>query len=199
MPPLLDKLPSIGQLTIFIYDKRDDFYFLSQTFRSWVLIFLLRRLMTFSHHNLYDMPRLTPRLNVLFWGSGDFTVSSSHRDRSWNPWNRHSGSFMVDTGDLMKQCEVSLSHMLMAFWSSTSYSDFPTSPIWTFSRFKIVTVMWYMTWVFHWTQYTKVKASLKYRETIALTKLTTIKVLGLIQRIERYCTLWKYFILLEAT
>ena len=48
-----------------------------------------------------------------------------------------------------------------------------------FSSLKIVTVMWCMPWVFHWAEYTKVKASLKYRETIACTKLTTIKVWGI--------------------
>ena len=53
------------------------------------------------------------------------------------------------------------------------------TPIWAFSSLKIVTVMWCMPWVFHWAEYRKVKASLKYRETIACTKLTTIKVCGI--------------------
>ena len=52
------------------------------------------------------------RLNVLFWGSGDFPVSYSNRNTSWNAWNRHSGSLMVDTWDLIQQYEVSLSRML---------------------------------------------------------------------------------------
>ena len=33
-----------------------------------------------------------------------------------------------------------------------------TSPIWAFSRFKIVKVMWCMTWVFHWAEYTKTES-----------------------------------------
>ena len=49
---------------------------------------------------LYVTPGLAPRMNVLFWGPGDFPVSYSNRDTSRNAWNRHSGSFMVDTGIL---------------------------------------------------------------------------------------------------
>ena len=72
----------------------------SQTFRSWVVIFLLRRPMACLSLNLYDAPGLVPCMNVLFWGPGDFPVSYSNRDTLWNAWNRHSGSFMVDTGIL---------------------------------------------------------------------------------------------------
>ena len=100
---LLDLLLSIwrdGQLHTSIYDKRDDFNFhitnfpfLSSNIQSspayGVFIF-----------NLYDTPGLAPRMNVLFWGQGDFPVSYSNRDTSRNAWNRHSGSFMVDTGIL---------------------------------------------------------------------------------------------------
>ena len=50
---------------------------------------------------------------------------------------------------------------------SKQYQESTISPIWAFSRFKIVKVMWCMTRVFHWAKYTKVKASLKYCETIA--------------------------------
>ena len=72
----------------------------SQTFRSWVVIFHLSQPMAFLSLNSYDTPGLTPRMNVLFWGPGDFPVSYSNRDISRNAWNRHSGSFMVDTGIL---------------------------------------------------------------------------------------------------
>ena len=54
--------------------------------------------MAFLSLYLYDTPRLALRMNVLFWGPGDFQVSYSSRDTSWNAWNRHSGSFVVDTG-----------------------------------------------------------------------------------------------------
>ena len=50
--------------------------------------------------NLYDTPGLAPRMNVLYWGPGDFPVSYSNRNTSRNAWNRHSGSFMVDMGIL---------------------------------------------------------------------------------------------------
>ena len=56
--------------------------------------------MEFLSLNLYDTPGLAPRMNVLYWGPGDFPVSYSNRDTSRNAWNRHSGSFMVDMGIL---------------------------------------------------------------------------------------------------
>ena len=84
----------------------------SQTFRSWLVIFHLRQPMAFLSLNLYDTPGLAPRMNVLFWGPGDFPVSYSNRDTSWTAWNRHSGSFIVDTGILFSNMKVSLSRML---------------------------------------------------------------------------------------
>ena len=84
----------------------------SQTFRSWVVIFHLRQPMEFLSLNLYDTPGLAPRMNVLYWGPGDFPVSYSNRDTSRNAWNRHSGSFYGRYGDLIQQYEVSLSRML---------------------------------------------------------------------------------------
>ena len=77
----------------------------SQTFRSWVVIFHHRRPMACLSLNLYDTPGLAPRMNVLFWGPGDFPVSYSNRDTLWNDWNRHSGSFMVDMGILLSNME----------------------------------------------------------------------------------------------
>ena len=77
----------------------------SQTFRSWVVIFHHRRPMVCLSLNLYDTPGLAPRMNVLFWGPGDFPVSYSNRDTLWNAWNLRSGSFMVDTGILLSNME----------------------------------------------------------------------------------------------
>ena len=85
----------------------------SQTFRSWEVIFHLRQPMAFLSFNLYDTPGLAPRMNVLFWGPGDFPVSYLNRDTSWNAWNRHSGRF----GDLIQQYGVSLSRMLSKWHS----------------------------------------------------------------------------------
>ena len=83
-----------------------------QTFRSWVVIFHLRQPMAFLSLNLYDTPGLAPRMNVLFWGPGDFPVSYSNRDTSRNAWDRYSWSFMVDTGILFSNMKYPLSRLL---------------------------------------------------------------------------------------
>ena len=73
----LDLLLSIGrhgQLRTSIYDKRDDFNFHITKFPLWRFLSL----------SLYDTPGCAPRMNVLFLGSGDFPVSYSNRDISWN-------------------------------------------------------------------------------------------------------------------
>ena len=85
-----------------IYDKRHDFSF---------HIIILRSLISSNIPSspaydvlclsLYDTPWLTPHMNVWFSGPGDFRVTYSKRNTSWTAWNRHSGSFMVDTGILL--------------------------------------------------------------------------------------------------
>ena len=65
----LDLLLSIGrngQLQTSIYYKEMFTISTSQTFRSWAVIFHLRRPMAFSSPSLYDTPGLAPRMNVLF-------------------------------------------------------------------------------------------------------------------------------------
>ena len=79
----------------------------SQIVRSWVAIFQPRPPMASLFHSLYDMPRLAPRMDVLFWGRRDSKISFSNRDTSRNPWNRHWGSFMVDTGILSNNMKFS--------------------------------------------------------------------------------------------
>ena len=54
--------------------------------RSWVVIFHLRRPMACLSFNLYDTSGLAPRMNVLFWGPGDFPVSYPNMDTLWNAW-----------------------------------------------------------------------------------------------------------------
>ena len=39
-------------------------------------------------------------VDVLFWGRRDFPISFSNKDTSWNAWNRHLTSFIVDKGGL---------------------------------------------------------------------------------------------------
>ena len=72
----------------------------SQIFRSWVAIFQPRPPIASLFRSLYGMPGLAPRMVVLSWGRCDFQISFSNRDTSRNAWNRHWGSFMVDTGIL---------------------------------------------------------------------------------------------------
>ena len=43
----------------------------------------------------------TAELDVLSWGRRDFQLSFSNSDTSRNAWNRHLGSFMVDTGNVI--------------------------------------------------------------------------------------------------
>ena len=85
-------LPFMTNVTISIYT--------SQIFRSWVAIFQPRPPMASLFRSLYGMPGLAPLMDVLSWGRRDFQISFSNRDTSRNAWNRHWGSFMVDTGIL---------------------------------------------------------------------------------------------------
>ena len=127
----LDLLLSIwrdGQLHTSIYDKRDDLNFHIPNFP-----FLSSNIQSSPVYGvLYDTPGLAPRMNVLFWGLGDFPVSFSNRDTSRNAWNRHSGSFMVDTGILFSNMKSPSHECYMTFWSLTN-SDFPTNQ--TFHKF----------------------------------------------------------------
>ena len=95
----------------------------SQTFRSWVAIFLLRQPMVFLSHSSYGMPGHAPLMNVLFLGRHDFYVSSSDRDMSWNVWNRPSGSFMVDMGISSNIMKSPSPKCYMTFWDMTVYND----------------------------------------------------------------------------
>ena len=124
----LDLLLSIwkdGQLHTSIYDKRDDFISTSQTFRSWVVIFHLRQPMA-SYLSTYTIrPRLfLVCMYVLFWGPGDFPVSYSNKDASWDAC--HLGSFMVDTGVLFSNMKFPSHEFSMTFWPLTN-SDFQTN------------------------------------------------------------------------
>ena len=84
-------------IDIFLLTYCSHSYYITQF--NWIHISVCLSL------NLYDTPGLAPRMNVLFWGPGDFPVSYSNRDTLWNAWNLHSGSFMVDTGILLSNME----------------------------------------------------------------------------------------------
>ena len=105
----------------------------SQIFRSWVVIYHLCRPVAFLSLSLYDTPGFAPRMNVLFWGQGNFPVIYWNMDTSWNAWNRPSGSFMVDTGILFNNMTSSSHERWTTFWPLTSYSEIPTNQ--TFNQF----------------------------------------------------------------
>ena len=94
---------SIGrdsQLHTSIYDKRDDFNFHITNFPFLSTNIPSSPAYVVFISNLYGTPGLASGLNISFWGPGDFQVSYSNRNTTWNAWNRYSGSFMVDTGIL---------------------------------------------------------------------------------------------------
>ena len=77
----------------------------SHTFRSWVAICHFRRLMAFLSLNLYDTPGLLPRINVLFWGTGDFPVGYAR--------GIHHGTLEIVIQEVLCSIRVSYS----AIWS----------------------------------------------------------------------------------
>ena len=64
--------------------------------------------------SLYDTHGLAPRMNMLFWGSGDFQESYSNKDTSQNAWNR-------------------IQEVLWSKWES----------YWAICRFPRITVKWH--------------------------------------------------------
>ena len=101
----LDLLLSIGrdgQLHTSIYDKRDDFNFYITNFP-----FLNSNIPSSPAYGVFisQLIRYARTYSSYEWGPGEFTVSYSNRDTSWNAWNRHSGSFMVNMGILFSNME----------------------------------------------------------------------------------------------
>ena len=96
---------------------------ISQTFLSWVAIFLFRQSMVFLSHSSYGMPGLAPLMNVLFSRWRDFHLSSSERDIWWNVRNRPSGSFMVNMGISLNIMKSPYLKCYMIFWDMTTYND----------------------------------------------------------------------------
>ena len=90
-----------GQLHTSIYDKRDDFNFHITNFP-----FMSSNIPSSPAYGVFisqliRYARACSSYECLIWGPGDFPVSYSNKDTLWNAWNRHSGSFMVDTGILL--------------------------------------------------------------------------------------------------
>ena len=103
---------------------------ISQTFRSWVVIFHLCRPMAFISLSLYDMSGLAPPIDVLFWWQDDI---SSNTNTVWNAWNCHSGRFIVDTGILFSNIKSPSHECWIIFRTLICYSDFPNDQ--TFYQF----------------------------------------------------------------
>ena len=91
--------------------------------------------MAFLSHSLYHMPGLAPQISGLFWGPDDFRVSYSNRDISIVERLKMSFRklYMVDARMLLNNMKSSCRECSKTFWSSTSYSDFPTDQ--TFHQF----------------------------------------------------------------
>ena len=94
-----------GKLHTSIYDKRDDFNFRitefpfrSSNIPSSPAFGVLRYVRTCHSYEFF-----------LFWRQDDFSLSYLNRDTSWNAWNCHSGSCLVDTGILFSNM-TSASH-----------------------------------------------------------------------------------------
>ena len=62
--------------------------------------------------NLYDTPGLAPRMNVLFWGPGDFSSKLFKQGYLAERLKSSFRKFYGRYGDLIQQYEVSLSRML---------------------------------------------------------------------------------------
>ena len=151
--------------------KRRDILLCTMLLRCHFLI--LRK----DNWRMFGPSNFKPVQVHVYSGPGDCGTNcwiNSRNCQSMDPeFNSISKSWKVDDSPYWY-----LNHKLNKVLTSASLLT-TKSPIWAFPSLKIATVMWCMTWVFHWAEYTKVKASLKYRETIACTKLTTIKVWGI--------------------
>ena len=96
---LLLSIRGDGQLHTYMYDKRDDFNFHITNFP-----FLSSNIPSSPAYGVFISQLiqygLAPRMNVSFRVPGNFSASYSNRNTSWNAGNRHSESFVVDTGIL---------------------------------------------------------------------------------------------------
>ena len=122
----------------------------SQTFRSWVAIFHLRQPMEFLSLNLYDTSGLAPRMNVLYWGPGDFPVSYSNRtgiprgtleiiiqEVLWSIWGSYSAIWSIpltnvewhsDPWPTVTSQPIRLSTSFMTLIPSLTFTDYEWFP-----------------------------------------------------------------------
>ena len=93
-----------------------------------------------------------------FWGPGNFLVSLSNRDTSWNAWNRHSGSFMSMHGSYIATWSPPLTNVkchsdprpnTMTSQSITLFTNSMTLiPSLTFTELRVAS-MEDLQWVWH--------------------------------------------------
>ena len=117
----LDLLLSIGRDGHFhtsIYYNVTISISMSQIFLSWVAIYQLHPPMASLSHSLYDMPRLAPRMNVLFLGRPVFQITFEQgyvrKRMKWSLKN-----FLGDTGIL--------SSLKNAEWHSVAWPNTMTT------------------------------------------------------------------------
>ena len=103
-----------GQLYTSISDNLNNFNFHVTSFPFLSSKLHLQRPMAFSANRLYDMPRIGPHMNVLFWGPGDFPQRYSNKETMYiTECSRLKfRTFLCPLADLIKHYEVSLSRML---------------------------------------------------------------------------------------
>ena len=66
---------------------------------------------------------LSRKRKIKTFSHNDFQISFSNRDTSRNAWNRHWGSFMVDTGILSNNMKFPSHKCEMTFCDLTIYND----------------------------------------------------------------------------
>ena len=86
----------------------------SHTFRSWVIIFHLRRPMTFLSLSLYDTTGLAPRMNVFFSEDKRLSIKLLQKGYFVEHLKSSFRKFYCRYGDLIQEYEISFSRMLNA-------------------------------------------------------------------------------------
>ena len=100
--PLVCRGPRMSIVVLYCWSHSDSASVLLYLHFYWVVIFRQRRPIACLSLNLYDTPGLAPHMNVLFWGLSSKLLK---QDTLWNAWNRHSRSFMIDTGILFSNMQ----------------------------------------------------------------------------------------------
>ena len=116
----------------------------SQIFRSWVAIFQPRPPMASLFRNLYGMPGLAPRMDVLSWGRRDFQINFSNRDTSRKLEIVIEKGLWSIRGSYQTIWSFPLTNVK---WHSVTWPYTMTTPYWsdfvpnsTFTEFRVVSI-----------------------------------------------------------